>query len=179
MDMGQRNRFYRSRKTILAGVPEQGCWELVKMVEVSEWEGTRKRLIGMNREVRLRLFEKGLVCEDCFSVPMKAVNGNFCMRGLVRLEKAVSNEGLLKMLRVVWIKRKKVEICVKTLPTNQLKDYIREVMLETISSGEFRRGHLAMSKGWRLKSGAVSGGYWFHGGKGGSDRSRSEEVTIG
>jgi hypothetical protein len=111
---------------------------------------------------------------------MKAVNEKYCMRGLVRLEKAVSNGELLKMLRVAWIKRKKVEICVKTLPTNQLKDYIREVMLETISSGDFWHGHLAMSKGWRLKSGAVSGGYWFHGGrsKGDSDGSRSEEVTV-
>ncbi len=162
-DSNRRYRYYRLRKAVLAGVP-WGYNEVIKIVEVSRC-GSRAQLIVMNRQVRRSMDEKGFRWECCFVAPMVSEDGLCRLKGLMRLEKGMGNGRLLGLLELAWGKKVKVEVEVYPFDCGiDLKHYIREHMLQAVVDGDFGGRHLAMSRGWKLGSGAVSGGNWFRGG---------------
>jgi hypothetical protein len=177
-DRGQRYRYYRLRRAILAGVPEfirqvgpGGKWvnERLKIVEVC---GLRERedLIQRNRYVRLYLRRSGLRYEDCF---VSVADGEgWWLKGLLRLPKDMADVRLKKVLAEAWLKQGVADVELVRYEVigwrvigdfrNELARYIREVMLQDVANGEYKFRHLVKSAGWKLESGAVSGSGWFH-----------------
>jgi len=160
--MGQRNRYYRLRRVILSGVPEysSGRWDRFHIVEIS-MRGTRESLIQRNRDMKIKLAKAGLKYESCFCAPVEAVDGWHKLKGLVRLEKAMSGARLETVLQEAWEKGREVKVEVKMWAELELRKYIREEILGDVGAGKYAGQHLAMSRGWRLEIGAVSGSEWF------------------
>lgn len=157
-----RYRYYRLRKAVLAGLSELWISDSVKIVEVSAY-GSRACIIERNRAIRRAMAKSGFKYEDCFCVAVTEKDGLCCLKGLLRFKRSLTDGRLLEVLKAFWCKRLQTDVRVVAWGRElELRRYIRDEMLQAVADGEFAGRHLAMSKGWKLARGAVSGSDWFH-----------------
>jgi len=155
-------RYYRLRKAVLAGLPDRWITDLVKIVEVYGYD-KRECLLQRNRAIRRAMAKGGFEYEDCFCVAVSEEDGLCCLKGLLRLKRSLADARLLEALKFFWYKTLLTDVRVVAWSGElELRRYIRDEMLQAVADGAFGGKHLAMSSGWKLVSGAVSGGAWFH-----------------